>query len=153
MLGAQAVVLGTVNRFVPHPELRPDTARGQDAGHEHRHDAPVVIIGSDRHDRAWEVFAAILAVVSVVGIVFLLTRPRAPAAEAGIQARLVDVESGEVLWQAKESFNGGARSVQALVTTREDQKRIAVDVEYLARILCRELTQTLLATNGGTIGN
>lgn len=154
MLGAEAVVLGSVTRFVPHPEMQPDTLRPAHDDHRHHDDGPpIVIIDNDRHDDAWQVFAAVLAVVSVVGIVFLLTRPRAPATEVGIQARLVDVESGEVIWQAKDVLNGGAKRVQALVEEREDRRRLSVDVEYLTRIVCRELVRTLAEPEGGPVGN
>jgi hypothetical protein len=132
MLGAQAVILGSVTKFVPHPQLKPDTTPLAYDDRHHHHDAPpVVVIDNDRHDDAWQTCAAVLAIVSVVGIVFLLTRPKAPAAEVGIQARLVDVESG------------GARRVQALVEEREDRNRLVVDIEYLTQVLCRELVGTL----------
>jgi len=154
MLGAEAVILGSVTKFVPHPEMMPDTVASAYDEHHHRHDAPpVVIVDNDRHDNAWQVFTAVIAIVSVVGIIFLLTRPKAPAAEVGIQARLVDVESGEVIWQAKDALNGGAKRVQALVEEREDKRRLAVDIDYLTQILCRELVRTLAEPEGGPVGN
>jgi hypothetical protein len=41
-------------------------------------------------------------------------------------------------------FSGNRKSIQALVTTREDRVRLVTDVEYLNQILCRELARTLL---------
>ncbi len=145
MLGAEAVILGSVTKFEPHPQLRPDTIRHRYRSRHHDRPAPpVVIIDDDRNDDAWQVFAAALAVISIVGIIFLITRPRAPAAAVGVQARLVDVETGEVLWQAKDAFNGGSKRIQALVTDREDRRRLVVDIEYLIQLLCRELVGTIL---------
>jgi hypothetical protein len=63
---------------------------------------------------------------------------------------LVGVESGLVLWQAKDAFDGGRKQVQVLETEREDRLRMVYDVEFLTRVLCRELVLTLAPIQGET---
>lgn len=139
MLGAQGVIFGSVTNFTPHPEAIIDTTR---VAHE---ETPPVIIISDHHDDKdfWKVACIIGAVITVIPIVYILLKS-VPSAQVGISARLVDVETGEQLWQAKDLFKGSNRSVQALVENRENKKRLVYDVEYLNRILCQEMAKTLL---------
>ncbi|MBM3315879.1 hypothetical protein FJY71_08610 [candidate division WOR-3 bacterium] len=143
MLGAQAVVLGSVTKFRPHPEMKVEAPRPDEGYHRHDHHPPIIIVDNDRRDDAWEVIIAALAVLTVVGAVVLLLRPKPPAAEVGLSVRVVEVETGEVVWQAKDNFRGDQRSVQALVDQREDRRRMVYDVEYLTRVLCREIANTL----------
>jgi TolB-like protein len=142
MLGADGVILGTVTKYEQNPEAVLDTVR-----HRRHHDdndyPPVIIVDHGRHDDGCDVAIAVLAVISVVGIFYLLFRPRPHGAQVGASVRLVGVESGLVLWQAKDMFDGNRKSVQALVEAREDRLRMAYDAEYLTQILCRELVTTL----------
>jgi TolB-like protein len=146
MLGADGVILGTVTKYAANPQVKVDTIPQRE--HEHDHDyghdyPPIVVIGPDRHHDDCDVAIAVLAVLSVVGIAYLLLKPRAPAAQVGASVRLVGVESGLVLWQAKDAFDGGRKQVQVLEPEREDRLRMMYDVEFLTRVLCRELVSTL----------
>jgi TolB-like protein len=147
MLGAEAVILGSVTRFVPHPEVKVDTVRRYDDHYHHHREAgypAIIVVGNEREHDACAAALTVLAAITVVGAVLLLLRPKPPAAQVGISARLVDVETGDVLWQAKDNLQGNQKSVQALVETREDRLRMVYDIEYLTQILCRELVGTLL---------
>ena len=147
MLGAQAVVLGSVTEFVPHPEVNVDTLHEWERHHRHDHDydyPPVIIVDDVRDHDALACLLTAAAIVTIVPALFILLGPKPPAARVGISARLVDVDTGDVVWQAKDAFNGRSRSVQALVEQKEDRRRMVYDVEYLTRILCQELVGTLL---------
>jgi len=149
MLGAEAVILGSVTRFVPHPEVKVDTVRPYDDHyhHHHREEAgypAIIVVGNEREHDACAAALTVLAAITVVGAVLLLLRPKPPAAQVGISVRLVGVETGDVLWQAKDNFRGDQKSVQALVETKEDRLRMVYDIEYLTQMLCRELAGTLL---------
>ncbi|MEO0225567.1 MAG: CsgG/HfaB family protein [candidate division WOR-3 bacterium] len=142
MLGAQGVVLGNVTHFKPHPKEVIDTVRK--FGGRERY-PPVIIIGDhDRNgdDDFWKVACIVGAAVTVVGVViYLIFKPK-PSAEVGVSMRLVDVETGEQLWQVKDLFKGNKRAIQELVKTKEDKKRLTEDVEFLTRILCQEMVRT-----------
>ncbi len=140
MLGVQAVVLGSVTRFQPHPDMRIEKPSGQAS----KYKPPVIIVDNRHKTDAWELAIVTLAALTVVGAVLLLLRPRPPAAEVGLSVRIVEVETGEVVWQAKDNFRGDQRSIQALVEQPEDRRRMVYDVEYLTRILCAELARTLV---------
>ncbi len=142
MLGAEGVILGTVTKFEQNPEARLDTVR-QRRHHDDYDYPPVVFVDHGRHHDECDLALTVLAAVTVVGIIYLLTRPRPHGAQVGASVRLVGVESGLVLWQAKDVFDGGRKQVQVLETEREDRLRIIYDVEYLTRVLCRELVSTL----------
>jgi len=141
MLGAQAVILGNVTNFKPHPKTVIDTSRRYQRDREHL--PPVIIIGDhdDDDDDFWKVACVVGTVATVVGGLYLLFRTK-PSAEVGASMRMVDVETGEQLWQVKDVFRGNKKPVQALVKTKEDRKRLVYDVEYLTRILCQEMVGT-----------
>ncbi len=145
MLGAQAVVLGSVTQFVPHPGVKVDTARYYERRHRREPDYPPVIIVDNNRDRNDALACAITvaAVVTIVPVLMMLLGPKPPAAQVGASVRLVDVETGDILWQAKDAFRGDQKSVQALVEQKEDKRRMVYDVEYLTRILCQELAATM----------
>ncbi len=143
MLGAQGVILGNVTSFKPIPGTAIDTSRRY---RDRRTYPPVIIIGDHDHDGEeddfWKVACIVGAIVTVVGvIVYLIFKPK-PSAEVGISMRLVDVETGEHLWQVKDTFRGSKKSVQELVKAKEDKKRLRNDIEYLTRILCQEMVKT-----------
>lgn len=143
MLGAQAVVLGSVTKFRPHPDVKLEEATGRASKSTYDQRAPVIVIEDRHHRDVWETVIISLAALTVVGAIVLLLRPKSPAAEVGLSVRIVEVETGEVIWQAKDNFRGDQKSVQALVDQPEDRRRMVYDVEYLTRILCRELANTL----------
>lgn len=144
MLGAQGVILGSVTNFTPHPNAVIDTSR------RHRHEGedlpPVIIVGDHHHngddDDFWKVACIVGAVLTVIPLTYLLLKSK-PSAQVGISARLVDVETGEQLWQVKDLFKGRNKSVKELVKVKEDKKRLIYDVEYLTRILSQEMVETL----------
>ena len=94
----------------------------------------------------WAAIAVVALVITVVGIIYLATRPH-PTAEIGANMRLVDVETGEVLWQAEDMFQGNRPRIQALVPDKEDKARLVTDIEYLNQVFCREMVRTILAVN------
>ncbi len=150
MLCAQGIILGSVTEFSPQPRFQPDTTRSR------HHHPPVVIY--DRpdyhhdHERDEEnnqdglqTALIVLAAITVVGIiVYLLVKPTSVSAEVGFSARLVDVETSEQLWQAKETFRGDRKTIRALVTTKEEKSRLVSDIEFLTQILCREVAKTII---------
>lgn len=83
---------------------------------------------------------AVIAGGCALGFWFL-NRPK--PAKIGINVSLVDVETGEQLWQAAEAFEGGDPSVKALVP-KDEQKRLATDIDYLNRVLCEQLAKTMV---------
>jgi len=102
----------------------------------------VKILVIDDDDDFWKVACIVgIAVTVIGGIVYLIFKSK-PSAEVGISMRLVDVETGEHLWQIKDLFKGNNKSIQELVKTKEDKKRLTNDVEYLTRILCQEIVRT-----------
>ncbi|MEO0077877.1 MAG: CsgG/HfaB family protein [candidate division WOR-3 bacterium] len=145
MLGAQAVVLGSVTQFVPHPSVKVDTAQYYERRHRRDPDYPPVIIVDNSRDRNDALACAITAaaIITIVPVLIMLLGHKPPAAQVGASVRLVDVETGDILWQAKDAFRGDQKSVQALVEQKEDKRRLVYDVEYLTRILCQELAETL----------
>ena len=62
--------------------------------------------------------------------------------EAGISVRLVSVEKGSQVWQAKDTFRSSDPRIQALVGSA-DRDRLKKDPEFLLQILCREIANTL----------
>lgn len=168
LLGVQAVVMGSVTKFRRHPSDKQDTVyvvkheyhrslwddewRYRDYHHYH-HDhhggyepgnRPGEHRGNDNDAaEALAVLAACLLIVTIVGIIWYATRPQ-PTAEVGANLRLVDVETGEVLWQADDVFAGRRPRIQALVEEREDKARLITDIEYLNQVFCEEMAGTLL---------
>ncbi|MEO0117318.1 MAG: CsgG/HfaB family protein [candidate division WOR-3 bacterium] len=136
-LGAEGVIFGSVTNFSPYPEVKKDTTqREKEVG-------PSVIIVDDNNS-AWKWFLMGILAITVVGfIIYLVVKPSPPSAEVGVSVRLVDVETGDILWQAKDSFRGTRKSIQALVETKEDKERLVKDIEFLASLLCQKLAETL----------
>lgn len=61
----------------------------------------------------------------------------------GISMRLVAVETGKQLWQARDTFNFDDARVRALVSSHYDIGRLRDEPSFLALVLCRELARTL----------
>jgi len=61
----------------------------------------------------------------------------------GISMRLVDVETGQHLWQARDTFNSDDPRVRSLVDNSYDVRRLREEPSFLSKILCQELARTL----------
>lgn len=146
MLGAHAVVLGVITKYVPYGQNEPKAQTQQQPS------TPPVII-RDRHyhedkeeddDDSMDWLDTVLlvgAVVSVVGILYILYLQ--PSAEVGVSVRMINVETGQQLWQARDTFKGNRASVKSLVKTTEERKRLRKDVDFLIQLLCQKLAETL----------
>lgn len=141
MLGAHAVVLGTVVKYKPIKNEITPASRSS----EHSPVVPVVIQDNTiDKDKEWGLIETVIlvgSVISIVGLVYMLSRKE--PAEVGVSVRMINVETGQHLWQAKDIFNGKWRSVQSLGQTNEERKRIKIDPDYLSQILCQQLAETL----------
>lgn len=60
----------------------------------------------------------------------------------GISVRLVSVEKGSQVWQAKDTFKSSDPRIQALVDSADRQK-LNNDPEFLLQVLCAELARTI----------
>uniref|UniRef100_A0A7C3UQA6 Uncharacterized protein n=1 Tax=candidate division WOR-3 bacterium TaxID=2052148 RepID=A0A7C3UQA6_UNCW3 len=139
MLGAEGVIFGSVTKFSPYPELEKDTTKRV----KEKEVGPSVII-VDEDNSTWKWLLIGLLAITVVGLViYLAAKPSPPSAEVGISVRLVDVETGDILWQAKDSFRGARKSIQALVATKEEKERLIKDIDFLTSLLCQKLVATL----------
>lgn len=59
----------------------------------------------------------------------------------GISIRLVNVETGKQIWQARDTLYANDRRVKVLVDGFWQRMRLKSDKEFLAQILCQLLTQ------------
>ena len=89
----------------------------------------------------WVALAIVGGIILTAGILFFALSPK-PTAEIGISVRMVNVETGEQLWQAKETFKGNDPRIQALVDP-QDRDKLVKDVEFLSQTLCREFALTI----------
>ncbi len=137
MLGAEGVIFGSVTKFSPYPEK--DTTK---VVKEKEVEPSVIVVDEDNSAWKW-LLIGVLAVTVVGLVVYLATKPSPPSAEVGISVRLVDVETGDILWQAKDSFRGTRKSIQALVETKEDKERLVKDIDFLTSLLCASLAATI----------
>lgn len=64
--------------------------------------------------------------------------------KVGISVRLVSVEKGSQVWQAKDTFFADNPKIQALVDVSE-RRRLKEDPEFLLQVLCQEIVKTLLS--------
>jgi len=60
----------------------------------------------------------------------------------GLNIRIVEVETGSVVWAASDVFRGNDRSIQHLVPSSERWK-LKTDLDFLTTVLCREMARTL----------
>lgn len=146
MLGAQLIVLGVITKYSSYGQEQQVNSTQQSAP------VPVVIEGkcSQRKEKKEELelegnlLGAIIivgAVVAVIGASSILLFQ--PSSEVGISTRIIDVETGKQLWQARDTFKGNRPSIKKLVETKEERKRLRNDVDFLTRILCQKLAETL----------
>jgi TolB-like protein len=140
MLGAHAVILGVITKYVPYGGYK-EVTQTQQSTH------PSIIIEDHKPhepEDEWDIFDTIIligAVISVIGIIYLLFFQ--PSAEVGISVRMINVETGQHLWQARDTFKGNRPSVKKLVKSKEERKRLRKDIDFLTRLLCQKLTETL----------
>ncbi|MEW6609185.1 MAG: CsgG/HfaB family protein [bacterium] len=62
--------------------------------------------------------------------------------KVGISIRLVNVETGKQIWQARDTLYGGDRRVKILVDGFRQKMRLKRDKEFLTQILCQLLAET-----------
>ena len=74
----------------------------------------------------------------VLGRVYEFTPGR-----ASISMRLVDSETGEHLWQAKDTLEGHNVAVRKLAEDRYDARRLMKDPEALAAVAVRAMVETV----------
>lgn len=137
MLGAHAVILGTVTKYLS--ANRPP---------EVPLDAFPVMMPMETDE---EVVVAI--VVNTVAAVAAFFSRRQPVAEVGITLRLVDSETGEILWQARSAYRGD----DELLTKRRPRNewdRLRKDVVLLTSVLASDMVETLTKnwSGGSTAG-
>ncbi|OIP42501.1 hypothetical protein AUJ95_01660 [Candidatus Desantisbacteria bacterium CG2_30_40_21] len=144
MLGAQLIVLGVITKYSSYGHEQQVTNTQQSTP------IPVVIEGkrsSQREEKKEEevgLLDAIIivgAVVTVIGASYILFFQ--PSSEVGISTRIIDVETGKQLWQARDTFKGNRPSIKKLVETKEERKRLRKDIDFLTRMLCQKLAETL----------
>jgi len=63
--------------------------------------------------------------------------------KVGLNVKLVVVETGRIAWQASDVLSGYDARVQALVADPEDRERAEHSPEYLGRILCQLMAETM----------
>lgn len=74
----------------------------------------------------------------VLGQVYEYTRGR-----AGVSMRLVDTETGEHLWQSKDTIEATNVAVRELAKDRYDSARIRKDPDALTSVLVRAMVETI----------
>jgi TolB-like protein len=62
--------------------------------------------------------------------------------KVGISIRLVNVETGKQIWQARDTIYGTDRRVKVLVDGFWQKLRLRKDKEFLTQILCQLLAET-----------
>ncbi|MFH1563724.1 MAG: CsgG/HfaB family protein [Nitrospirota bacterium] len=142
MLGAHAVVLGVITKYESYGQEKQVTQTQQPVS------VPVIIGDKHSHKEEKEEEGDLLdtiifvgAVITVVGAIYILFLQ--PSAEVGISVRMINVETGQQLWQARDTFKGNWPSIKKLVKTKEESKRLRKDVDFLTRLLCQKLAETL----------
>ncbi|MBI4777759.1 hypothetical protein HY792_02400 [Candidatus Desantisbacteria bacterium] len=143
MLGAHAVVLGVITKYTPCENDKQITQSPEPS--------PPPIVISDHHHKAkeekaddWSLLDTVIfvgAMISVIGITYIFFVQ--PSTEVGVSVRMINVETGQYLWQAKDTFKGNRPSLKTLAKTKEERKRLRKDVDFLTQLLCQQLAETL----------
>lgn len=134
LLGADAVVLGTVTRY-KHANRPPEVP----------FDAfPVLLPIATDTDLL--VFAIVNSVAAIVTLVTL----RPPISEVGVSVRLVETETGRILWQARNDYRGDDELLVAR-RPREEWDRLRKDVVFLTAVLVRDLVATMSSDRSDTV--
>ena len=126
MLGAKAVILGSVTRFKPFnrpPEIPFDAF-------------PVMMPVESEEDLAISLIANTAAAL----ISFLSMKT--PVAEIGVTVRMVDTETGEILWQARNSYRGDDKFLTKR-RPRSEWDRLRKDVVFLTGVFAGDMVETL----------
>jgi len=144
MLGAHAVVLGVITKYIPYEQ-------DKQAAESQQPSSTTIVIEKPHHHKdekddkdTRDLLGTLIfigAVASVVGICYLLFMQ--PSAEVGISVRMINVETGQQLWQARDTFKGNRPSLKKLAKTREERKRLRRDIDFLSQLLCQKLAETL----------
>jgi TolB-like protein len=137
MLGAQAVILGTVTKYLSAnrpPEVPLDAF-------------PVLMPASTQEE------AALAIVVNTVAALAAFVSRRQPIAEVGVTVRLVATETGEILWQARSAYRGDDE-VLTKRQPRNEWDRLRKDVVLLTGVLASDMVETLTRDwpGGDTVG-
>ncbi|MEW5693247.1 MAG: GNA1162 family protein [Candidatus Hydrogenedentota bacterium] len=62
--------------------------------------------------------------------------------EVGANVRLIDIETGAILWAASEHFRGDDASVQLLVK-RQERWKVVTDIDFLTTLLCKSMASSM----------
>ena len=132
MLGAEAVILGTVTRYLAAnrpPEVKVDAF-------------PILPPIPDERMGGDDNLAAISIVVNMVGALVGFLTMEQPVAEVAITVRMVNSETGEIIWQARNSYRGDDKFLTRR-RPRSEWNRLRSDVVFLTSVLCSDLVETL----------
>ncbi len=126
MLGARAVILGTVTRYRPFnrpPEVPIDAF-------------PLLMPVETEEE------AAVALVANTVTALLAFVSMRQPVAEVGVTLRMVDAETGEIVWQARNSYRGDDKFLTKR-RPRDEWDRLRKDVVFLTGVLASDMIETL----------
>lgn len=126
MLGAKAVIFGTVTKYriADRPPDIPADA------------FPILIPGTGPE-------AAALNIVANTGAALIaFLSMDVPVAEVGVTVRMVETETGEILWQARNSYIGDAEDLKKR-RPRTEWDRLRKDVVFLTSVLASDMIETL----------
>lgn len=132
MLGAEAVILGTVTRYLDAnrpPEVKIDAF-------------PLLPPIPDERMGGDDGLAAISVVANTVGALVGFMTTKRPVAEVAVTVRMVHAETGEILWQARNGYRGDDRFLTRR-RPRTEWDRLRKDVVFLTHVLCADLVETL----------
>lgn len=126
MLGARAVLLGTVTHY-NYADRPPEVPL----------DAFPILMPMETEE---EVVIALVA-NTVAGLAAFLSMKQ-PVAEVGVSVRMVSTESGEILWQARNRYNGNDEFLTKR-RPRGEWDRLRQDVVFLTSVLASDMVETL----------
>ncbi len=126
MLGARAVLLGTVfhYNYADRPPDVPFDAFPILTPMESDEEVVIAVVGNT--------IAALAAFLSM----------KQPMAEVGVSVRMVSTETGEILWQARNRYNGNDEFLTKR-RPRTEWDRLRQDVVFLTSILASDMVETL----------
>lgn len=75
--------------------------------------------------------------------VFMGTVTEFRRGKVGLNVKLVVVETGRIAWQASDILSGYDARVRALVDDPEDRERLEHSPEFLGRMLCQLMAETM----------
>jgi TolB-like protein len=132
LLGAEAVILGTVTRYLDAnrpPEVKVDAF-------------PILPPIPDERLGGDDDLAAISVVANTVGALVGFLTLKQPVAEVSVTVRMVNSETGEILWQARNGYRGNDKDLIRR-RPRSEWDRLRKDVVFLTSVLCSDLVDTL----------